>query len=80
MIRDQMEKIYNETPPTDIPWNTETPPKALDNQEEWQERGLKCRGARRFAVIWRKRGQEPLSSVIRLKRPGDHLLLIPKRE
>ncbi len=29
MIRDQMEKIYGETPPADIPWNIETPPKAL---------------------------------------------------
>ena len=29
MIRDQMEKIYNETPPADIPWNIESPPKAL---------------------------------------------------
>ena len=28
-IRDQMEKIYSETPPEDIPWNIETPPKAL---------------------------------------------------
>ena len=29
MIRDQMEKIYSETPPADIPWNIESPPKAL---------------------------------------------------
>ena len=29
MIRDQMEKIYGETPPADIPWNIESPPKAL---------------------------------------------------
>ena len=28
-IRDQMEKIYSETPPADIPWNIESPPKAL---------------------------------------------------
>ena len=28
-IRDQMEKIYGETPPADIPWNIESPPKAL---------------------------------------------------
>ncbi|MCX5685642.1 MAG: DUF6398 domain-containing protein [Planctomycetota bacterium] len=28
-IRDQMEKIYSETPPADIPWNIELPPKAL---------------------------------------------------
>ena len=28
-IRDQMEQIYSETPPGDIPWNNETPPKAL---------------------------------------------------
>ena len=27
--RDQMEKIYGETPPADIPWNIESPPKAL---------------------------------------------------
>ena len=29
MIRDQMEKIYSETPPEDIPWNIDAPPKAL---------------------------------------------------
>lgn len=29
MIRDQMEKIYSETFPADIPWNSESPPKAL---------------------------------------------------
>jgi len=29
MIRDEMEKIYSETPPADIPWNIESPPKAL---------------------------------------------------
>ena len=29
MIRDQMEKIYSKTPPADIPWNIESPPKAL---------------------------------------------------
>ena len=29
MIRDQMERIYGETPPEDIPWNIESPPKAL---------------------------------------------------
>ena len=29
MIRDQMEKIYSETPPADIPWNIESPPKEL---------------------------------------------------
>ncbi len=29
MIRDQMEKIYSETSPADIPWNIESPPKAL---------------------------------------------------
>ena len=29
MIRDEMEKIYGETPPEDIPWNMEAPPKAL---------------------------------------------------
>jgi len=29
MIRDQMEKIYSETPPADIPWNIEAPPKVL---------------------------------------------------
>ena len=29
MIRDQMEKIYSETPPEDIPWNFESPPKSL---------------------------------------------------
>lgn len=28
-LRDQMEQIYSETPPADIPWNIETPPKAL---------------------------------------------------
>jgi SAM-dependent methyltransferase len=28
-IRDQMEKIYSETPPAEIPWNIESPPKAL---------------------------------------------------
>ena len=28
-IRDQMEEIYCETPPKDIPWNIESPPKAL---------------------------------------------------
>ncbi len=28
-IRDQMEQIYSETPPGDILWNSETPPKAL---------------------------------------------------
>jgi SAM-dependent methyltransferase len=28
-IRGQMEKIYSETPPGDIPWNIEIPPKAL---------------------------------------------------
>jgi SAM-dependent methyltransferase len=28
-IRDQMEQIYSQTQPTDIPWNNETPPKAL---------------------------------------------------
>lgn len=28
-IRDQMEKIYRQTPPADIPWNIESPPKAL---------------------------------------------------
>ena len=29
MIRDEMEKIYSETPPTEIPWNIESPPKTL---------------------------------------------------
>jgi len=29
MIRDQMEQIYGETPPADIPWNIETPPRVL---------------------------------------------------
>jgi len=29
MIRNQMEKIYSETPPTEIPWNIESPPNAL---------------------------------------------------
>jgi SAM-dependent methyltransferase len=29
MIRDQMEKIYSEMPSADIPWNIESPPKAL---------------------------------------------------
>jgi len=29
MIRDEMEKIYGETPPEEIPWNMEAPPKAL---------------------------------------------------
>ena len=29
MIRDQMEKIYGETPTEQIPWNIEAPPKAL---------------------------------------------------
>lgn len=28
-IRDQMERIYSETPPADIPWNVELPPMAL---------------------------------------------------
>lgn len=28
-IREQMEKIYSETSPADIPWNIESPPKAL---------------------------------------------------
>jgi len=28
-LRDQMEKIYSETPPADIPWNIGAPPKAL---------------------------------------------------
>jgi SAM-dependent methyltransferase len=28
-LRDQMEQIYSETLPADIPWNIETPPKAL---------------------------------------------------
>jgi SAM-dependent methyltransferase len=28
-IRNQMERIYGETPPEDIPWNIESPPKAL---------------------------------------------------
>lgn len=28
-IRDQMERIYSETPPADIPWNIELPPKVL---------------------------------------------------
>lgn len=28
-LRDQMEQIYSETPSADIPWNIETPPKAL---------------------------------------------------
>ena len=29
MIREQMEQIYRKTPPADIPWNSESPPKAL---------------------------------------------------
>ena len=29
MIKDQMEKIYSELPPSEIPWNIETPPEAL---------------------------------------------------
>jgi 2-polyprenyl-3-methyl-5-hydroxy-6-metoxy-1,4-benzoquinol methylase len=29
MIKDQMEKIYNDLPPSEIPWNIETPPEAL---------------------------------------------------
>ena len=29
MIRDEMEKIYGETPPADIPWNIVSPPQAL---------------------------------------------------
>ena len=29
MIQDQMEKIYSETPPADIPWNIESPPAAI---------------------------------------------------
>jgi SAM-dependent methyltransferase len=29
MIREQMEKVYKETHPADIPWNIESPPKAL---------------------------------------------------
>ncbi len=29
MIRDQMEKVYSETLPNDIPWNNEFPPQAL---------------------------------------------------
>jgi hypothetical protein len=28
-MQDQMEEIYSETPPADIPWNIESPPKAL---------------------------------------------------
>jgi SAM-dependent methyltransferase len=28
-IRDQMERIYSDKPPADIPWNMESPPKAL---------------------------------------------------
>jgi len=28
-IRDQMEQVYSQTQPADIPWNNETPPKAL---------------------------------------------------
>ena len=29
MIRNEMEKIYGETPPADIPWNIVSPPQAL---------------------------------------------------
>lgn len=29
MIRDEMEKIYSEIPPAEIPWNIESPPDAL---------------------------------------------------
>jgi len=29
MIREQMEQIYSETPPADIPWNIESPPELL---------------------------------------------------
>lgn len=29
MIREQMEQIYSETSPADIPWNSESPPKAF---------------------------------------------------
>lgn len=29
MIRDQMERIYGDTPPEEIPWNMESPPAAL---------------------------------------------------
>ena len=29
MIRDEMEKIYSQTPPEEIPWNIATPPKKL---------------------------------------------------
>ena len=29
MIREQMEQIYGETPPADIPWNIETPPRVF---------------------------------------------------
>ena len=31
MIKDQMEKIYNDLPPGEIPWNIETPPEILIN-------------------------------------------------
>lgn len=75
---DQMEKIYNETPPTDIPGIPRLHRSALEhNQEEAARAWPQVPRMRRFAVIWRKR--RTLSSVIRM-RPGDHLLLIPKRE
>jgi hypothetical protein len=35
MIKVQMEKIYREMSPEDIPWNIETPPEILEAPERW---------------------------------------------